>query len=270
MGETFWIRIVEEDFIFAERAARAAFYLLDELERELNCGGNGQASRQMELINAMPSGEVMAVTQGFSDLWKHAETFQLESRGAFDVRAGNLFNYWAGRAPGAFNPDDVEWSDVFNTYKNSEYRLEGLELHAVKACASIDFTAILKGYAVDRIAETLESTWGVHCALVIAGSSVMRALDPPGEGTGWRVAVGSSGEQSLCRSAFASRKWSRSTSTIIDLKIGETLRGEGVVRAMASTACEAQYLTLMRAVITESEAMSLIENNGQRSFWPTG
>lgn len=263
LGTTFWVRLVEEDYGFAEKAAESAFYLLDEIDRELN---SGAASGQMALVNAMPGGELMAVSQSFSDLWNWSETFRIESRGAFDVRAGKLFKYWEGRSPGSFNPDDAEWSAVYNGYKHSEYRLDGLELHTVKNGAAIDFSALLKGYAVDRMAEVLESTWGIHRALVIAGSSVVRALDPPGEGAGWRLTIGSV-EQSLCRSALASRTKAKNSLPIVDARAGDAIDGEGVVRAMAASACEAQYLSLLGVILSPKEAAGIIGESGQRGLW---
>ena len=50
LGTTFWLRFAEEDLNFTQRAAESAFYLLDELEREIGASG------QMELANALPSG----------------------------------------------------------------------------------------------------------------------------------------------------------------------------------------------------------------------
>ena len=263
LGTTFWVRLVEEDYAFAERAAESAFYLLDELDRELH---QGAESGQIKLINAMPSGEVMAVSQTFANLWNQSEVFRKESDGAFDVRAGRLLKYWEGHSPSSFSPDDTDWAEAFNNYKYSEYRLDGLELHAVKNGAAIDFSAIIKGYAVDRMAETLESTWGIHRALVIAGSNVVRALDPPGEAAGWRLTVGSV-EQLLCRSALASRTRVKNSLPIVDARTGEAFHREGVVRALASSACEAQYLSLMGAVLSPTELAGLIGESGQRGLW---
>ena len=259
LGATFWLRFAEEDLSFTQRAAESAFYLLDELGREVGVGG------QMDLVNAMPSGEVISVSQSFADLWKASEAFRVESQGAFDVRAGRLSKYWAGRAPNSFNPDDAEWSAAFDRFKESEYRMDGQELHAIKAGASFDFNAISTGYAVDRITEMLESTWGIHRALVMAGSSVARALDPPGEGAGWRMALGPQTEWQLCRSAIASTRMG--SSSLIDARNGVAVAGEGVVRALASTALEAQYLSLMGMILNESEAARLIGESGQRGLW---
>lgn len=261
LGTTFWLRFAEEDLNFTQRAAESAFYLLDELEREIGASG------QMELVNALPSGEVISVSQSFADLWKASEAFRVESQGAFDVRAGRLFKYWAGRAPNSFNPDDTEWAAGFDDFKASEYRMDGQELHAIKAGAAFDFNAISSGYAVDRITEMLESTWGIHRALVMAGSSVARALDPPGEGTGWRMALGSPAEWLLCRSALASTRTGLNNSTLIDARNGVAVAGEGVVRALASTAREAQYLSMMGMILSETEAVRIATDNGQRGLW---
>jgi hypothetical protein len=267
MGVTFWVRVAEEDFAFAQRAAEAAFFYLDELSREMGWADGRCSAGQMALVNRLPSGEVMAVSQGFADLWLAAEAYRIESKGAFDVRAGGLFNYWTQRSPASFSPDDTAWLAAVDGFKASSYRLEGLEFHALQAGATIDFRAIIRGYAVDRMTEILESTWGVHRALVIAGSAVVRALDPPGEGAGWRLAVGTQAELLLCRSALSSRVKSAQGSTLLDARIGEVGREEGVVRALAATAQDAQYLSLLGVVLDEAEAQRLLGENGQRGLW---
>jgi len=267
LGTTFWIRLAEEDSNFTQRAAEAAFYFLDQLEREMGVGEGVESKGQMGLVNSLPTGEVISVSQSFADLWKASEVFRVESRGAFDVRAGGLIKYWAGRAPNSFNPDDAEWLAAFDRFKESEYRMDGLELHAVKAGASFNFKAILTGYAVDQITEMLESTWGIHRALVMVGSSSARALDPPGEGAGWRMALGPQTEWPLCRSALASTRTGLHDASLIDSRHGVAVAGKGVVRALASTALEAQYLSMMGMILNESEAVRLVGESGQRGLW---
>ena len=257
LGTTFWLRMAEEDYDFAQRAAESTFAFIDTWSRELGVG----------LVNSLSSGEKVQVSQGFADLWAASEFFREESKGVFDVRAGGLFKYWEGRAPGAFNPDDPEWQERFNHFKESEYRLEGLEFRAVKSGAQMDFAAVVRGYAVDRMAEILESSWGIHRVLVLAGSSVARALDPPGEGAGWRMAVGAASALTLCRSAIASRDTgSPLSSPLIDARLGEVSQVKGVVRALAATACEARYLSLLGGVMAEAELAPLINGEGTRGL----
>ncbi len=267
MGVTFWVRVADEDSAFAHRAAEATFFYLDELSREMGWADGRWTGGQMALVNRLPSGEVMAVSQSFADLWLAAEAYREESQGAIDVRAGGLFDYWAQRSPASFSPDDTAWLAAMDGFKAASYRLEGLEFQAVEAGATFNFQAIIYGYAVDRMTEILESTWGIHRALVMAGSSVVRALDPPGEGAGWRLAVGAQAELLLCRSALSSRLKSAQGSVLLDARSGELSQEEGVVRALAATAQEAQYLSLLGVVVDETEVQHFLAENGQRGLW---
>jgi len=106
LGTQFWIRIADEDFAFAERAAESVFFTLDRLDSDLNGRDTGGA---LELINQLPEGEMISVSEDFCTLWKFAEAFKKETAGAFDVSAGILFRYWTERGSDEFNPDDAVW-----------------------------------------------------------------------------------------------------------------------------------------------------------------
>ena len=54
----------------------------------------------------------------------------------------------------------------------------------------LNFGAVGKGYALDRVAELLRRDFGVDSALLSAGGSSVRALGaPPGEPRGWMAAL---------------------------------------------------------------------------------
>jgi len=268
LGTRFWIRIADEDYAFAERAAESVFFTLDRLHYDLN---GRDAGGILALINQLPEGEMISVSEDFCTLWKFAEAFKKETAGIFDVSAGTLFRYWTERGSDEFNPDDDVWEKTFQDYKTGKFELEGNELRRQENGRIIDFSGIIHGYACDRMAEMLESNWGIHRAILGAGSNVILALDPPGEARGWRVGLGHTLEIKLCRTALASKPNNSMKSCLVNPLTGLSapLSGEAM-RAVANTALEAEALTTVGALLSKSENQSLLTRVSTRGLWLPG
>ena len=268
LGTRFWIRIADEDYAFAERAAESVFYTLDRLDSELS---NNNSSGTLSLINQLPESEMIAVSDDFCALWKFAEGFKKETAGVFDVTAGSLFRYWAERETDEFNPDDATWEKIFQDYKTGKFSLEGNELTRKECGSVIDFSAIIHGYACDRMAEMLESSWGIHRALLGAGGNVVLALDPPGEARGWRVGLGLTLELKLCRTALTSKSSNATKSCLVNPLTGEAVKlGQDAVRAVANSALEAEALTTVGLLLSKSETENLLTSVSTRGLWLPG
>ena len=268
LGSRFWIRIADEDYAFAERAAESIFYTLDRLDAEFSTDG---LKGTLTTINQLPEGEMISVSEDFCTLWKFAETFQKETAGAFDVTAGGLFRYWAERGSDEFNPDDLIWEKTFQDYQKGKFILEGNELRREECGSLIDFSAIIHGYACDRMAEMLESNWGIHRAILGAGSNVVLALDPPGEAKGWRVGLGHTLELKLCRIALASKPNHSIKSCLVNPLTGHAVKlSQDAIRAVANTALEAEALTTIGLFSTQAEIESLLSRVTTRGLWLPG
>ena len=268
LGTRFWIRIADEDYAFAERAAESVFYTLDRLDSDLKGVGSGGA---LSLINQLPEGEMISVSEDFCTLWKFAEAFKKETAGAFDVSAGDLFRYWTVRGSDEFNPDDAAWEKIFQDCKTGKFSLEGNEFTRQHVGSTIDFSGIIHGYACDRMAEMLESNWGIHRAILGAGSNVVLALDPPGEARGWRVGLGHTLELKLCRTALASKPNNSMQSCLVNPLTGLAAPlSHEAIRAVANTALEAEALTTVGVLLTQSEIKNLLTRVSTRGLWLPG
>lgn len=268
LGTRFWIRIADEDYAFAERAAESVFFTLDRLHYDLN---GRDAGGILALINQLPEGEMISVSEDFCTLWKFAEAFKKETAGIFDVSAGTLFRYWTERGSDEFNPDDDVWEKTFQDYKTGKFELEGNELRRQENGRTIDFSGIIHGYACDRMAEMLESNWGIHRAILGAGSNVILALDPPGEARGWRVGLGHTLELKLCRTALASKPNNSMKSCLVNPLTGLSVPlSLEAIRAVANTALEAEALTTVGALLSKSEIESLLTRVSTRGLWLPG
>ena len=268
LGTRFWIRIADEDYAFAERAAESVFFTLDRLHYDLN---GRDAGGILALINQLPEGEMISVSEDFCTLWKFAEAFKKETAGIFDVSAGTLFRYWTERGSDEFNPDDDVWEKTFQDYKTGKFELEGNELRRQENGRTIDFSGIIHGYACDRMAEMLESNWGIHRAILGAGSNVILALDPPGEARGWRVGLGHTLELKLCRTALASKPNNSMKSCLVNPLTGLPVPlSLEAIRAVANTALEAEALTTVGVLLSQFESENLLTRVSTRGLWLPG
>jgi hypothetical protein len=121
------------------------------------------------------------------------------------------------------------------------------------------------------MAEMLESNWGVHRAILGAGSNVILALDPPGEARGWRVGLGHTLELKLCRTALASKPNNCMKSCLVNPLTGLSAHlSHEAMRAVANTALEAEALTTVGALLSKSEIESLLTRVSTRGLWLPG
>ena len=263
-GSRFWVRIAAEDGVYARNAAEALFQHLDDLDFQTD---RRHDSGPLTAINQMPEGAMVAVSEHVQALWNFSKEVGADTGKAFDATAGALFSHWKNRGDLPFNPDDAAWSQVMSAYREGEFHLEGCELTCAKFGAAVDFGAIVRGYALDRMADMLESSWGIHRALLMASGSVTLALDPPGESAGWRIGVGADAEIKLCRFAMASKTADLTHGNLVDPRTGQVITLPGPVRSIATSALEAEGLAMAAAVLNASEAEEFVNRGCSRGLW---
>ena len=263
-GSRFWVRIASEDGIYARNAAEALFQHLDDLDFQID---RRHDSGPVASINQMPEGAMIAASEHRQALWIFSKDVSAETGKAFDATAGALFSYWKNRGEMPFNPDDPAWTQVVSAYHDGEFKLEGCELHCVKFGGAVDFGAVVRGYALDRMADMLESSWGIHRALLMASGSVTLALDPPGDSTGWRIGVGPHSEIKLCRFAMASKTADTVHGNLIDPRTGQVVSLPGPVRSIATSALEAEGLAMAASVLSAAEAEEFVNRGCSRGLW---
>lgn len=263
-GSRFWVRIASEDGVYARNAAEGLFQHLDDLDFQTD---RRHDSGPVAAINHMPEGAMVATSEHVQALWNFSKDVSAETGKAFDATAGALFDYWRNRGDLSFNQDDAAWNQVISAYHEGVFNLEGCELTCTKFGAAVDFGAIVRGYALDRMADMLESSWGIHRALLMASGSVTLALDPPGESTGWRIGVGAQSEIKLCRFAIASKTADPLHRNLIDPRSGQPVEQAAPVRAIATSALEAEGLAMAAAVLNAAEAEEFVNRGCSRGLW---
>jgi thiamine biosynthesis lipoprotein len=164
MATAFEVHCTHPDARYAGQAAQAAFEVVDRLEQELSRFiPNSDVGR----INALPAGEATRVAPSTMECLEIARWLYDITGGAFDVALGS-----------GLESLDLD-PDRFSVRTGA---------HGVQ----LDLGGIGKGYAVDRMAQTLEE-WEVPRALVHGGFSSVLALEPPPDQDGWPLTLSAPG-----------------------------------------------------------------------------
>jgi thiamine biosynthesis lipoprotein len=170
-------------------AAEDALDLIDDLEDQLTVyRDHSEVSR----LNATAAEQAVRVESGLFDLLNQSAAFTADTAGVFDPATGALVKAWGfykreGRVPpakelaAARDRSGMRHVMLDAGSQSVKFRRAGLELN---------FGGIGKGYALDRAADLLRRQWGVRSALLHGGGSSVYALGcPPGQLSGWAVAV---------------------------------------------------------------------------------
>jgi len=187
MGCQWKIVLYAADEAVANRAARAAYERVEELNRVLS--DYDPDSELSRLSDTAPSREPVHVGD---DLWRVLEFSQrlsAKSDGAFDITVGPLVKLWRR----ARRTKEMPRTDLLAAArKATDYRALELDpaTHAAqltKPHMRLDAGGIGMGYAVDE-ALVILTRQGIASALVDASGDIGVSDAPPGE-RGWRIAI---------------------------------------------------------------------------------
>jgi thiamine biosynthesis lipoprotein len=163
-------------------AARAAFELLDDLEDQLTVyRDHSEVSR----LNATAASRPVRVEARLFALLEQAQQLTRDTDGAFDVAAGALIKAWGFFRGPRRVPSEEERREVMERVGSRLVELDAASqtVRFLRGGVEINLGAIGKGYALDRMAESLAK---IPAALLHGGSSSVYAKGDP-QGRGWRV-----------------------------------------------------------------------------------
>ncbi len=185
MGTTFTIILYAQDRPSANRAFRAAFARVAELNAIFSDYESDSESRI--LAATAPHDRFQAMSLDLTVLMAHSVQISKNTNGAFDVTIGPLSKQWrrAHRQRRLPTPNQLAAAKKSAGYKNIQ--LKDGKARLLQADMRLDFGGIAKGYTVDEVLELLNER-GIESALVNAGGDIGVAAAPPGE-TGWKVAI---------------------------------------------------------------------------------
>ncbi|NOX56137.1 MAG: FAD:protein FMN transferase [Planctomycetes bacterium] len=146
---------------------------------------------EVSRFNASASTDWFSVSRETAVVVSEAQRISQLTHGAFDVTVEPLVKLWH------FGPDDGEFRVPTEEqirsaqqrvgFENLEVRLNPPALRKKRSGLTIDLSAIAKGYAVDQVAEYLESA-GVSGYLVEIGGET-RTRGTKADGQPWRVGI---------------------------------------------------------------------------------
>ena len=146
---------------------------------------------EVSRFNAATTTEPFPLSSDTMAVLGEALAISSETGGAFDVTVGPLVDAWGfGPSPRAAGlPTDAEIAGLLTRVGSAHLELDPHAGTARKARSelAIDLSAIAKGYAVDRVAETL-TTRGVGHFMVEVGGEV-RTAGLNARGGVWRIGI---------------------------------------------------------------------------------
>jgi len=152
---------------------------------------NYDSTAELARLNAARSTDWLPVSAELLEVLAAAQDLSRETDGAFDVTIGSLINAWGfgPRGPRPTLPDAAEITAALASggWRKLELRANPPALRKADPGLEIDLSAIVPGYAADRLAQALDEL-GVPAYLVDVGGEI-RARGRRPDGAPWRVAV---------------------------------------------------------------------------------
>ena len=246
MAATFEIFIVHRDAVYAEQAAWAAFEELERIEGNLSRFiENSDVSR----VNSLAAGQPLQLGPTAFECLQTSVEMSMQTKGAFDITIGPLYDCWLDkdRTPRKPSKKNLEAAlkktgNKFLVLNESDHTV-ALRTDGIR----IDFGAVGKGYAADKIAQ-LFGEWGIKVALISAGQSTILPVGIPDGLAGWPISLSDPADYSrliakiLLSGRAISASGLRKGQHIINPRSGKPVTRPGAW-SMAKTAAEADALS---------------------------
>jgi FAD:protein FMN transferase len=188
MGAKFVVLIDEDDKQKAERGAIAAFREAERLNLALS--DYESSSELVRFSESSQSGVKFKLSGDLFKVLSHGQELSYESDGCFDVTIGPLSRLWRIARFRKKMPPEEKLATALNRvgYQNLHLSAKGRTATLKTPGMVLDLGGIAKGYAADRMLETLRENGLGRCLIDAGGDLVIGA--PPRDSKGWRVEIG--------------------------------------------------------------------------------
>jgi thiamine biosynthesis lipoprotein len=187
MGTIFSITAYGDHSAQLKEVVDRAFREIDRLNSEMS---HYKPESELSAINREAFRHRVVVTPGLFKLLEDCLRYSKETGGIFDITIGPLMKAWGFFQGWGRFPSQTELTEVMKRVGYRHVTLDAatrtIEFDAPGV--DLDFGAIGKGYAVDRVVKILRSE-GVLQALVSSGASSIYALGAPPGKEGWEISV---------------------------------------------------------------------------------
>jgi thiamine biosynthesis lipoprotein len=168
----------------AQKAINASFSELDRLAALLNFYSD---TSEISAINKYAGEKPVKVSGDTLDIMEKAVYASEMTDGAFDVTVGPLVKLWDINNKIIPDRQTIEEKLKIVGYKNIVLDKSASTVFIKRKGAQIDLGGIIKGYAVDKVAEVLRQN-GIRSGIVAVGGEI-RSLGKKPDGTSWVVGV---------------------------------------------------------------------------------
>lgn len=245
MGTTYRIKHIGD---FDGRALQP---LLEALDADLS---TWRDDSWVARFNRAPAGEAMLMPESVRELITLSQVLHAQTGGRFDPSIGALLKVWgfgAWQREFESDPSDEEVAAAQQASGLHRLIVEGGRLTKTHDGLMLDFSAIAKGYAVDRMAEVLSAA-GCEDFLIEFGGDLLARGHAPGK-TGWTVdGPALDGPIHLLDEAIATsgseHQFHAEKSHILDPLLGHPALAGAPVSARAPSCAEADALATARYV----------------------
>jgi thiamine biosynthesis lipoprotein len=186
MGTMFKIVLYAPDAPAADRAAKAAFQRIAELDAIMS---DYRPSSELMQLCQKAGGAPVRVSEPLFYLLARAQEVSRLSDGAFDVTVGPVVRLWRRSRKSQQLPDSEKLAQARSLvgYQNIRLDEKARTVQLLKPGMRLDLGGIAKGYAADA-ALGVQAQHGVTRALVAAGGDIA-VSGPPPDAEGWTIGI---------------------------------------------------------------------------------
>jgi thiamine biosynthesis lipoprotein len=189
MGTTWTVKLVDVGSQYSQDEFEQGIQaILDDVNAKMS---TYKQDSELSLFNQSAPGNWFAVSKDTWQVVKRALEISEMTGGSFDITVGPLVNLWGfGPEPaGSIPPTAEQIKDALDETGYQKVQVSEDAPYAIykDSSVSLDLSAIAKGFAVDKVADFLESR-GVKNYMVEVGGE-LRVKGYNRKGTGWRIAI---------------------------------------------------------------------------------
>jgi thiamine biosynthesis lipoprotein len=273
MGTKFRIILYAPDKATADKASKAAFERIAELDRIMS---DYQATSELKQLCAKAGGEPIPVSEELFFVLNKAQDVSKLSEGAFDVTVGPVVKLWrkARRTMKLPDPDQLAKARELVGYKMMHLDSKKRTVQLEKAGMQLDLGGIAKGYAGDE-AQVVLKTHSVTRALVAAGGDIV-VSGPPPDADGWKIEIEAADDEDgkprrtlILKDAGVSTSGEKEQyveidgkrySHIVDPHTGVGLVGQKSVTVIAPKGITADSMTKVVMILGAEKGLAIVEN----------
>ncbi|MDO4319518.1 MAG: FAD:protein FMN transferase [Bacteroidales bacterium] len=140
-------------------------------------------------VSRINRGETDSVDRMFAEVFELSQRVNRLSGGAFDPTVAPLVNLWGFgyRDNGGLLPSSEAMSEALRAVGIARCSIDGMRVVRADSATEFDFSAVAKGYGVDRVADVLRRNGCTDYMIEIGGEVATTGVNPRGEV--WRIAI---------------------------------------------------------------------------------